>query len=64
MDNTRFEIEQEIKDEMRKKQREYKRQWRAKNADKIRKHNEDFIIRKAAKLLAEREQEGHHEQHN
>ena len=49
------EIREQIKEEVRAKQRAYKKEWRKKNADKIKKNNEDFIIRKAAALLAERE---------
>ncbi len=51
----RQQIENEIKEEIRAKQREYKKEWRVKNKDKIKKHNENYILRKAAALLAERE---------
>ena len=53
----REQIEKEIREEIKAKQREYKKEWRAKNPDKVRKHNENYILRKAVAIAAEREEE-------
>ena len=36
-----------IKDLAREKQREYMREWRKKNKDKVRQYNADYWLRKA-----------------
>jgi hypothetical protein len=43
-------------DEQRKAYNDYQRRYRAENKDKARKWQQDYIIRKAAKLIAAKEE--------
>lgn len=43
---------------VRKEKLEYFRQWRAKNKDKVRQHNQNYWQRRAEKRLKEKEQAG------
>ena len=45
--------EQEIKEAVRKVQREYKREWRAKNKDKIKAANERYWRKKTMQRLTQ-----------
>lgn len=46
----REEIEFEIKEQIRERQRAYKREWRKKNPDKIKAANERYWLKKAAEV--------------
>ena len=42
-----------IQDAARQQRLEYFRQWRAKNKDKVKKHNEDYWMRRAKRMMDE-----------
>ena len=46
----RAEIEFEIKEQIRERQRAYKREWRKKNPDKIKAANERYWLKKAEEV--------------
>lgn len=52
IEKSREEIELEVREEIRAAQREYKREWRKKNPDKVKANNERFYLKKAAELKA------------
>lgn len=52
---TAEQIRQEVLEQIRAKNREYMRQWRAKNKDKIKANNERYILKKAESLKANTE---------
>lgn len=40
----------EMTEEQREKRRQYLREWRAKNPDKVRRHQEDYLLRQYEKM--------------
>ena len=49
---TAEQIRQEVLEQIRAKNREYMRKWRAKNKDRVKASNERYILKKAESLKA------------
>lgn len=54
-DAERTVIEQELIEKMRKAQREYKKEWRAKNKDKVKAANDRYWRKKAMLSMEQKE---------
>ena len=52
---TAEQIRQEVLEQIRAKNREYMRKWRAKNKDRVKASNERYILKKAESLKANTE---------
>lgn len=50
--------------EIRQLKREYEKQWRAKNKDKVKAKNQRYWRKKAAALAAEQSNGGNNDEHN
>lgn len=55
--DTREVLKQEVREEMLAAQRAYKKEWRKRNPDKVRKHNETYWLKKAAEMKGAAEHE-------
>lgn len=58
LEETRAEIERQVREEQRAKERVYKAEWRRKNPEKVQAAYERFYLKKAAQLAALREVNG------
>ena len=47
--------EQEINELITQERRAYQKEWRAKNKDKVRQYNRNFLLRRVAARLAEQQ---------
>lgn len=48
------EYRKKMTDEQKEQERRYMRAWRKNNPDKVRRHQEDFLIRKSLEAKAEK----------